>query len=281
MQIKISAGSGCQLVGQLGVDLSGLTNPVTFVFGPDGAVAGSDAGFVIDLTGGGGQQRTATIVNAAAGTVQYTLTGADTAVPGIYRGQFVYTDNTGMQQIFPATGWIRFEVLEFVAPQAFSNLVDFYEPVRAIVGDFRRPWRFEDLALAGTVRSVIRMGLVPPYQMAPTGLQVLPAVTRPLDLARIVYHTAKILVGPQVLERRWGSRAMQVRSGEQRHFWLELQSLCYYADNPEQVCSFQSYYAWVNSLAGINVWGLMTQMRVEAPVATATISTAGITINTT
>jgi hypothetical protein len=45
--------------------------------------------------------------------------------------------------------------------------------------------------------------------------------------------------------------------------------------------SFQSYYAWVNALAGINVWGLMSEMKVEAPVATVTIGTGGIQINTT
>ena len=55
----------------------------------------------------------------------------------------------------------------------------------------------------------------------------------------------------------------------------------YYTENPHQLASFQSYYSWVNSLAGINVWGLMTQMKVQGPVAEAIIGTGGIQINTT
>jgi hypothetical protein len=158
---------------------------------------------------------------------------------------------------------------------------EFYEPIRAMVGDFRQPWMFEDLALQGVVRSVLRMGLVRGYGLGANGLEATPAIRRAEDLARLVYHCAKILVGPTVRGQSWGGRAMKMRTNDQREFWLELQSLAYYADNPAQCASFQSYYAWVNSLAGINVWGLMTQMRVESPVAVATIGTAGITINTT
>jgi len=62
---------------------------------------------------------------------------------------------------------------------------------------------------------------------------------------------------------------------------MELENLVYYTENPQQLASFQSYYSWVNSLAGINVWGLMTQMKVQGPVAEAIIGTGGIQINTT
>ena len=37
----------------------------------------------------------------------------------------------------------------------------------------------------------------------------------------------------------------------------------------------------VNSIAGINVWALMSEMRVNSPVATVTIGTGGMVINTT
>ena len=72
-----------------------------------------------------------------------------------------------------------------------------------------------------------------------------------------------------------------MRRNDQKDFLYELENVIYYTENPHQLASFQSYYAWVNSLAGINVWGLMTQMKVQGPVAEAVIGTGGIQINTT
>ena len=57
--------------------------------------------------------------------------------------------------------------------------------------------------------------------------------------------------------------------------------MIHYTENPTGLLSFQSYYSWVNSLAGINVWGLLTEMRVNSPVATATIGPGGLQMNTT
>lgn len=279
-EIKITAGSSIRLLAQLGVDLTGA-GPVTFAFEPVAPVCGGGDGFTLNLAAPTVQSRAATVTDVTAGTVSYTLTGTDTAAAGHYRGQFTFTDATGAAQIFPATGWIHFTVEEFAAPVVFSNLCDFYEPIRAMVGDFRRPYQYEDLALAGVVRSVIRLGKVPRFGITADGVHISPAITSAHDLALLVYNAAKILVGPKVRGEGWGARALKVRRNDQREFWQELQSLCYYEENPAQMASFQSYYSWVNSLAGINVWGLMTEMRVQGPVATATIGTAGITVNTT
>jgi hypothetical protein len=230
------------------------------------------------------QTRQAVVVGApAAGEAAYTLTSADTMAAGRYRAQFQVSPSTGSgPQYFPAQGWIWFEVAEFTAPTCISSLWDFCEPVRAIMGDFRKPFRFEDAAIESVVRSMVRMGkLGPMYAMSPDARSVVPAVTRVNDFALLVYWSAFTLLGPQARGENWGSRAMKVRRNDQHEFFRQLENLVYYTANPRQLESFQTYYSWVNSLAGINVWGLMTEMRVQAPVATAVIGTAGIQINTT
>lgn len=109
--IKFATGSTVRLIGQLGVDLTGLT--VSFVFEPACTVTADAEGYVLNFAAQGTQTRVATVTDAAGGVAQYTLP-ADIA-PGRYRGQFQFTDGTGALQIFPKEGGIEFEVLEVAA----------------------------------------------------------------------------------------------------------------------------------------------------------------------
>jgi hypothetical protein len=278
--IKIASGTAVRLLGQLGVNLTGLA--VSFAFEQVNPTAADSSGYVIGLAGSQTQTRVATIVDAPSGLAAYTLTSSDTMVPGQYRAQFSFTDNTGMQRYFPAAGWIWFEVQEFAAPTLFSSLSDLCEPVRAIMGDFRRPFKFEDGAIMGVVRTVVRCGhLGARYGISADAMSITPPLTRASDFALAVYWSARTLLRPQVRGEMWGTRGLKMRRNDQRDFLLELENLVYYTENPQQLASFQSYYSWVNSLAGINVWGLMTQMKVQGPVAEAIIGTGGIQINTT
>ena len=284
--IKIAAGSSIRLLGRLGVDLTGpnlgLALEVTFSFELADLVSADSAGYVIGLAGSQMQTRTAVVVDAAAGLAAYTLTASDTMNPGMYRAQFSFTDGTGTQQFFPATGWIWFEVQEFAAPTLFSALADFCEPVRAIMGDFRRPFKFEDASIASVVRTVVRCGhLGSMYAISANAMSIVPALTRASDFALVVYWSARTLLRPGIRGESWATRGLKVRRNDQKDFLYELENVIYYTENPHQLASFQSYYAWVNSLAGINVWGLMTQMKVQGPVAEAVIGTGGIQINTT
>lgn len=273
--IKLTTGSSLNLKATLGVDLTGQT--VTFVFAPvNPAAQEGDGSVVLDLTGGGGQTRTATILDAAGGVVQYTLTAGDTAVAGDYRAQFRFGDS-----IYPQTGWIFFTVQDFMAPSSFSSLTDFCEPIRAIMGDFRTPYKFEDQAVASVVRSVVRMGKLQGFAISADGLTITPALTQPYNLAMLSYQSALMLIGPGIAGFQWGSRALKVRRGDQMFFLRELQNMVYYLENPAAITTFQTYYAWVNSIAGINVWGLLTEMKVQGPVATVTLGTGGMNVTTT
>ena len=287
--IKITAGSSVRILGQLGVDLTGLT--VNFLFEQADPVSSDSSGYVLTLSGSQVQTRAAVVVgNPTQGQAAYTLVASDTMNPGQYRAQFQVAQpgpgTSGLTSAatlyFPATGWIWFDIAAFAAPTTISSLWDFCEPVRAIMGDFRKPFRFEDATLESVVRSMVRMGkLGSRYGVTADGRSVSPAVTRAQDLALLVYWSARTLLDPQIRGETWATRGFKRRTNDQRDFFRDLENLCYYTENPTQLESFQSYYSWVNSLAGINVWGLMTSMNVQAPVAEAIIGTGGIQINTT
>ena len=112
--IQVVAGGVANLDATLGpnlglaVDVTGLT--VNFVFEQVLPVGPTPGGYAIDLTAQGVQTRTATILDAGLGQVRYALTGTDTAIPGTYRGQFQFTSG-GVEYLFPAEGWIGFEVV--------------------------------------------------------------------------------------------------------------------------------------------------------------------------
>ena len=109
LHVQIVAGGSARLLATLGVDVTGQT--VKFVFEPVMPTAPTADGYAIDLSVQAQQTRTATIVDAATGEVFYALTGADTAVPGVYRGQFQFTAG-GVQQMFPSNGcWAEFQVV--------------------------------------------------------------------------------------------------------------------------------------------------------------------------
>ena len=114
LHIQVVAGGTATLAVDLGVDVTGQA--VNFVFEQVMPTDPTAAGYSIDLTQQTQQTRTATIVDAGLGEVQYALTGADTAVPGIYRGQFqVLNPETGNLSLYPQEGWIEFEVVVAVA----------------------------------------------------------------------------------------------------------------------------------------------------------------------
>ena len=126
LHIQVVAGGTATLAANLGPNLGLASLPdgpiaVNFVFEAVMPTGPTPNGYSIDLTEQTQQTRAATIVDAALGDVEYALMGADTAVPGIYRGQFQVQPGlgtgpgNGTLQIFPQEGWIEFEVVVAVA----------------------------------------------------------------------------------------------------------------------------------------------------------------------
>lgn len=225
--------------------------------------------------------RAAEVTNSGSGAVSYLMTGEDTAVPGLYRAQWEVTK--GDELISYPTDPLEFEIVPNVPwtpPASVSLLSDFYEPVRAMLGDFKRV-RYTDGAIASTLRTMLRMGKVPGYTLTADTRGVMPAIGNNdvRAFALLVYHAVKAILLPNVAGYAYRTRAMSERFDEQKHFLFELQTALYELEFGEMFASYQSFYSWVNGVAGVDVWAMLTEMKVNAPVATVTLNSSGLHVN--
>lgn len=254
-------------------------------------ILADDTGLAVNLSGASvkfiyqgdtvGNARTAEVTNSGTGAVSYLMTADDTAVPGEYRAQ--WETRVGGDVISFPTDPLRFEIVPAVPntpPANVSQVLEFCDPVRAMLGDFKKV-RYEDSAIAGTVRTVIRLGKVPGYRLTADRRGIQPAIgdADVKQFALLVYHVVKMILLPTVAGYAYRTRALSERFEEQKIFFFHLQEAIYEMEFGEMFVSYQSFYAWVNSIAGINVWELMTEMKVTAPVATVNLGVGGVTVS--
>lgn len=261
--------------------------------GPEGAavdLTGATVVFVAQGMPGGGTGPTsfsgaATITDAVNGKVSYTVAAGQTDVPGSYHAQWVVTIG-GNAVAYPFPGGTNgFEIQERlpVTAAAQTTLIsDLYELVRAILGDFDPDFRrYEDDAIASVVRCLVRTGRLKsniPYAVTNDRRGISPALAGATDLALLVYHSARMFLMPESASYAFRTRALAEKFGEQRMFVQDLQNIIYDMENAQAVWSFQSFYGWVNGITGLNIWCVMTDMNVNAPVATVTVSRSGIMV---
>lgn len=257
----------------------------------------SDDGGVVDLTGytvtlefqdialGTGFSRAATVVSpATAGRVECQLTAGDTAVIGNYRAQWRAVSG-GTVRTFPSDDYILFQIAAAVpltAPTTFTNLTDFHDIVRSIMGDLHPVHqRYKAEALNITLQSVLRLGQVPGYGLTPNRLGVTPVLTEPRALGLLCYHTAKILLRPDVAAKSFRTRPVSESRGEQKHFLFDLENILFDLTNGSGgvFVTFQSFYGWVNATIGLPLWDTMVELKTHAPVGTATIGSDGLQYN--
>ena len=226
------------------------------------------------------------VVSAAAGTVSYQLATGETDVAGSYQGQWRVTNGSGVVTIYPLTGTIPLIIAAALPVTASpSNIIlisQMYEPVRVCLGDFNPNFRkYSDDAIASVVRTCLRIGKIPLQSAGSDGWSIAPGIVLPSQMALLMYHSAKMFMGPLAIETKLDSRALGQRKGRPELFWFDLNNAIYEIENGEMFSSFQSFYSWVNSLTGIDIWSVMSDMRTAAPVATVNIGRAGVTVSTT
>jgi len=264
-----------------------------------------DLGTPVDLTGATVQfifqsgptvfTRTAAIVNPPGtdGQVSYQMVAGDTDKPGKYQAQWVAT-LAGNPRTFPTASlgnddsngrYIWFEIVPglplAVGPANIVLIAQMFEPVCVCLGDFNQQFRkYENDAILSVVRTCLMTGQVPGQTVGPDLVSIVPGIINPSDLALLMYKSAKTFLTPRVAEWRLDTRAMSQRVGRQDHFFFELTNAIYDLENGAMFSSFQSFYAWVNSLTGIDIWSVLSDMKTNAPVATVNIGRAGITVNT-
>ena len=226
-----------------------------------------------------------TVSPSSAGHVSYQLAAGETDVAGDYKGQWRVTDSHGVVTIYPLEGEVAFEIVAALPAASPSNILlisQMYEPVRVCLGDFNPAFRkYSDDAVASVLRTCLQIGKVPGQSLGSDRWSIAPGITLPSQMALLMYHGAKMFMGPQAIETRIGSRALDQRKGRPELFWFELNNAIYDLENGEMFSCFQSFYAWVNSLTGIDIWSVMSDMKTDAPVATVNIGRAGVTVSTT
>jgi len=251
----------------------------------------------LDLTGcsvqfvfqeiGGASQGTgdAQIVNATAGQVAYTFTTRQTEAPGSYRAQWKVTFPNG--QILNLPGhFIYFDIVDAVPVAAAMSAVTpvwmTVEPVRAVLGDFPKlgKHRYEESTVTRMVRALVQMGELDGYSLTPDLTGIAPVITNPKIFGVLIYKAAKRLLLPNAAAYSYRMRAMSESFGEQKAFVADLENALYDLQNPAMFRSYQTFYSWLGGVVGLDIWTMMTKMKVDAPIAEAQINISGLYLNT-
>ena len=227
----------------------------------------------------------AQIVNATAGQVAYTFTAGQTDAPGSYRAQWKVTFPTGQVLNLPGR-FIHFDIVDAVpvaaAMLAVTPVWMTIEPVRAVLGDFPKlgKHRYEESTVTRMVRALVQMGELDGYVLTPDLNGIAPVITNPKIFGALIYKAAKRLLLPNAAMYSYRTRAMSESFGEQKAFVADLENALYDLENPTMFRSYQTFYAWLGGVVGLDIWTMMTKMKVDAPIAEAEINISGLYLNT-
>ncbi|HEX3800246.1 MAG TPA: hypothetical protein VH413_16240 [Verrucomicrobiae bacterium] len=234
----------------------------------------------------------ATVVGSPAnGQVSYQFVSGQTNLPGEFEAQWLVTNTaTSAVTVYPVSNAfsrstvIHFEIkapLPVASPQTIVQIQQLRVPVRVTLGDFDKSFpNYSDEAIDDVVRTKLMCGEVPGQKLGMDRKSILPGITQPCDLARLMYKAALTFKAPETAQYSYRTRAIEEKFGREDFFIRELQNAIYELDNGRMFDSFQSFYGWVNALRGLDIWGLMTDMNVNAPVMAVSIGPAGITVQT-
>jgi hypothetical protein len=231
--------------------------------------------------------RTATITNAAQGLVSYQFAAGESDNVGDYNAVWRVTFVDNSVKVFPyPSGYINFtvrDVLPSLAPNNVTLIASTYELIRAILGDFNTTFRrYEDAAIQSVVRTVILSGRsdrLSGYLLTPDRLGVTPVIADPRTLGTLIYYSALMFLMPNAASYSYQTRALSERFGDQARFVMALENALYDLESGEMFSTYQSFYAWVSSLTGCDIWALMTDMKVNAPVAQVTVGRDGVQVS--
>lgn len=223
----------------------------------------------------------------ANGNVSYQFSAGQTNIPGDYRAQWLVTNTTSsLITAYPLPGGtLRFRIKPALQANP-SNIVlinQMIEPVRVTLGDMDDGpvKRYSTSAILASVRTCLLTGLIAQQTITPDMNGISPGITLPSDMALLMYQAARKLLLPNVADYGYRLRGLQEKFGRQDDFLFHLDNAIYELVNGQMFSSFQSFYAWVNSLSGVDIWSLMSDMETDAPVATVAIGRAGVTVATT
>jgi hypothetical protein len=161
-----------------------------------------------------------------------------------------------------------------------TAISELYNPVRAFLGDFSTTVRkYSDTAIADVVRALVRCGEVPGITVSADSASLEPGLSTPLLYAQVVYRACLKFVAPNVGAYSYRTRAMSESFGHSAGFVLQLESALYDMENGAGFAAFVDFQTWAMSVTGVCIWSAMSEVKINAPVATVSVGRDGITVN--
>jgi hypothetical protein len=158
-----------------------------------------------------------------------------------------------------------------------TAITELYPYIRATLGDFHTTIkRYDDSAILSVVRREVRMGKLPGYELTPDVLSITPALATVRDWALIILRSSLTLLLPNVASYAYDTRELKERFGEQLPFLVSLQEALFDEENTEGFGVQQSLVDWINGMTGLNVYGQLSALLVNAPIATVSVGPNGI-----
>lgn len=152
-----------------------------------------------------------------------------------------------------------------------TPLSEFYEPVRALLGDFNREVRrHEDSAIASVLRMLVRGGRLTGYALAVDRLSISPEVLAPDAWITLAYRAAITFILPESGSYSYRMRAVSESFGDRKHVLVALEQQLREVENGGADVVFGSWQSLSGWLAGQvpsrrDLWRQLVEVKAGQP----------------
>lgn len=164
-----------------------------------------------------------------------------------------------------------------------TPISEFYEPVRAFLGDFNTTVRrYQDTSILAVVKALVRGGRLNAnadgitYTLTVDNLSITPLLDNPNTWMLMVYKACAVFAYAGGDAYSYKTRAISESFGESRQLIHSLESGLHELENGTMFASWQSLSGWAAGLTGLDFWSHMSQLTFTAPVQTLSVSQSGI-----
>lgn len=155
-----------------------------------------------------------------------------------------------------------------------------YPVLRVMMGDLDPSvQRYPDPTLAQGVRAAValnKLGTTGVTYTIPDGENITPDITNPNTFALLCYHTAKLFIDPEWERYSFRTRAFSESFGSRNRFLMTLEMEIHMLENGAMFSGWQNYFTWLSGMAGLPLAEVLTQMNVQSPLWTATLTREGL-----
>jgi hypothetical protein len=139
--------------------------------------------------------------------------------------------------------------------------------------------RYPDATLAQGVRAAISLNKLASTGITytiPDGENTSPDITDPNTFALLCYHTVKLFLDPEYDRYAFKTRAFSESFGSRNRYLMTLEHEINFLENGDMFSGWQNYFTWLSGMAGLPLAEVLTDMEVQAPLWTATLTREGL-----